>query len=172
MGKARLWAVGLTAAITSLAVAAPAQAASGTWERAWGENVDSVTPGTGFEICTVISQCQGTNPATGDVGGEMNQPSGIAVDGAGNVYVANSGYNRIEKFDSSGNFVRAWGRDVSGSDVFTGFESCVAGVDTCKSGTTGTSNGMMSSPEGISVGPNGEVYVADSGNSRIQEFTT
>ncbi len=164
--------MGMLAALAALASAAPAHGSSGTWERAWGENVDSVAPGTGFEICTIISQCQGTNPATGDVGGELSQPSGIAVDGAGDVYVANTGYNRIDKFDSSGNFIRAWGRDVSENTAFTGFESCVAGVDTCKIGTTGTGNGMMSSPEGIAVGPNGEIYVSDAGNSRVQEFTT
>src|SRR4051794_17102727 len=46
----------LGAAALSLAVLLPASslAASGTWERAWGENVDSGTPATGFEICTVI----------------------------------------------------------------------------------------------------------------------
>src|SRR3954452_3386600 len=102
MGKARLWAVGLTAAITSLAIGAPAQAASGTWERAWGENVDSVAPGTGFEGCTVITQCQATNPATADLCGDMNQPVGIAVDGAGGVYVADAGLKQIHKSDLSG----------------------------------------------------------------------
>ncbi len=107
--------MGMLAALVALAVAAPAQAASGTWERAWGENVDSVAPGIGFEICTVISECQATHPATGDVGGDMNQPSGVAVDGAGSVYVANTFFNRIDKFDSSGNFVRAWGKDVLGA---------------------------------------------------------
>ncbi|MFL6112440.1 MAG: hypothetical protein ACJ786_13950 [Catenulispora sp.] len=171
MGKRRLWAVGLTVAITLLAIAAPAHAASGTWERAWGENVDSVAPGTGFEICTVVTQCQATRPATADLGGDMNQPVGIAVDGAGGVYVADTGFNRIDKFDSSGNFVRAWGRDVIESNVFTGFENCIAGVDTCKAGTTGTSSGMLNAPEGVAVGSSGEVYVADAGNSRIQEFT-
>jgi tripartite motif-containing protein 71 len=167
----RAMKMGVVAGMATLAMAAPAQAASGTWERAWGQNVDSVAPGTGFEICTVISQCQATNPATGDVGGDMNQPSGIAVDNAGNVYVANSAFNRIDKFDSSGNFIRAWGRDVVEGGI-TGFETCVAGVSTCEAGTTGTGNGMMSSPEGIALGLHGEVYVADAGNSRIQEFTT
>ncbi len=162
----------LAATIAALAIAAPAQAASGTWERAWGENVDSVAPGTGFEICTVQSVCQAANPATGDAGGDMNQPSGIAVDPAGNVYVANTAFNRIEKFDSSGNFIRTWGRDVLESNAFTGFESCLAGVGTCQAGTAGTGTGMMSSPAGIAIGPAGQVYVSDTGNSRIQQFTT
>ena len=164
-------ALGLVALAIALVPVASAQAASGTWERAWGQNVDGAAPGLGFEICTVAARCQATNPATGDLGGEMDHSSAIAVDGTGNVYVANSNFNRIDKFDSSGNFIRAWGRDVNESNVFTGFENCVAGVDTCQAGTTGTGNGMMSSPAGIAVGPNGEVYVSDAGNTRIQEFT-
>jgi DNA-binding beta-propeller fold protein YncE len=160
---------GLLAAATVLVLAAPAQAASGTWERAWGQDVDSVAPGTGFEICTVQSVCQ-TSPATGDEGGDLNAPRGIAVDDAGNVYVANTSFNRIDKFDSDGNFIRAWGRDVVEGGI-TGFENCVAGVNTCKLGTTGTGNGMMSSPAGIAVGASGLVYVSDAGNTRIQEFT-
>src|SRR5262249_15989741 len=80
----------------------------------WGENVDSVAPGTGFEICTVISQCQATNPATGDLGGEMSAPSGIATDSAGGVYRANSAFNRTRTFDWGGHFRRACGSDVLG----------------------------------------------------------
>jgi DNA-binding beta-propeller fold protein YncE len=163
--------MGMLAALAALAVAAPAQAASGTWERAWGENVDSVAPGISFEICTVISQCQATSPAAGDVGGDMAGPSGVAVDGAGNVYVANTFFNRVDKFDSSGNFTRAWGRDVLEGGG-TGFEFCVAGAGTCQAGTIGGTKGEMDRPTGIAVGPNGEVYVADYGNDRIQEFTT
>src|SRR5919198_6325441 len=35
--------------------------------------------------------------------GQFENPRGIAVDGAGNVYVAESGNTRVQKFDSNGN---------------------------------------------------------------------
>jgi DNA-binding beta-propeller fold protein YncE len=39
--------------------------------------------------------------------GQLNSPRDVAVDGSGNIYVADAGNSRIEKFDSNGNFVWA-----------------------------------------------------------------
>ena len=50
---------------------------------------------------------------TGD--GEFDRPRGIAVDSDGNVYVADSGNNRIQKFSSTGVFLDKWGE--RGNDV-------------------------------------------------------
>ena len=44
---------------------------------------------------------------TGD--GQFNVPVGVVVDSSGNVYVADSHNNRIQKFDSNGNFLTQWG---------------------------------------------------------------
>jgi tripartite motif-containing protein 71 len=45
---------------------------------------------------------------TGD--GEFDHPSGIAVDFDGNVYVADGGNHRIQKFNSTGVFLDKWGQ--------------------------------------------------------------
>lgn len=47
--------------------------------------------------------------------GQFNVPAGVAVDHAGNVYVADSGNNRIQKFDSIGKFIATWGSSGSGN---------------------------------------------------------
>src|SRR5688500_17025783 len=39
----------------------------------------------------------------------FNTPDGIAVDPQGNLYVMDSGNNRIQKFDGDGNFISMWG---------------------------------------------------------------
>ena len=43
---------------------------------------------------------------TGD--GQFSIPDGVAVDGSGNVYVADTGNDRIQKFDSNGTFITSW----------------------------------------------------------------
>ena len=40
-----------------------------------------------------------------DTNGELNFPSGIAIDNSGNVYVCEQHKNRISKFDVEGNFL-------------------------------------------------------------------
>lgn len=72
---------------------------------------------------------------------------GIAVDAAGYVYVSDTGWNRIQKFSSTGQFVKKWG-------------SC------------GSGHGEFNSPHGLAVDVEGHVYVADTGNHRIQKFTS
>jgi hypothetical protein len=77
----------------------------------------------------------------------FESPTRVTIDGAGNVYVTDSGNNRIQKFTSDGIFITAWGNEGSG-------------------------NGQFEWPCGVAVDDAGNVYVADSGNNRIQKFTS
>jgi DNA-binding beta-propeller fold protein YncE len=67
------------------------------------------------------------------------------VDQDGNLYVADSGNNRIQKFDRDGRFL-------------------------AEVGGTGTADGQFSEPWGVAVDAQGNVYVADTWNHRIQKF--
>ena len=159
---AGLWVAFL---VCPFALPAPASAATGTWERAWGRDVIS-GGGSGAEICTVAATCQAAG--TGGLGGEFNLPDAAAVDASGNVYVVEGGNLRVQKFDSSGNFLRAWGEDVVIGGT-TGFEICTVAAN-CKPGTPGTLGGELNNPTGIGVDAAGNVYVADASNNRVQKF--
>ncbi|HEY5045203.1 MAG TPA: hypothetical protein VII53_05045 [Solirubrobacteraceae bacterium] len=98
--------------------------------------------------------------------GQFRSLAGVAVDPASNdVYVVDSGNSRVEKFDSSGVFIDAFGADVGG----TGVNICTTA---CLSGTSGSGDGQFSAPTGISVDSSGNVYVADSGNNRVEKFSS
>lgn len=81
----------------------------------------------------------------GSGAGNLSSPSDVAADSSGNVWVADAGHDRVQEFDSSGEFVRQFG-------------------------ATGSGNGQFSNPSGIAVTAAGNVYVADTGNNRVQEF--
>ncbi len=70
----------------------------------------------------------------------------MAWDAAGNIYVADGiGNTRVAKFDKNGMFVKSWG-------------------------SKGTEPGQFAAARAIAVDAQGNVYVADSGNKRIQVF--
>jgi tripartite motif-containing protein 71 len=69
----------------------------------------------------------------------------VAVDSSGNVYVADLGNHRIQKFDSEGTFMAKWGSRGEGDGEFRG-------------------------PSGVAVDSSNNVYVSDQGNNRIQKF--
>ncbi len=82
----------------------------------------------------------------------FNHPSGVALDTSSNLYVADTGNNRVRKINSAG--------------VVT----TLAG-----SGATGVADGLGTSaqfngPEDVAVDSSGNVYVADTGNNRIRKI--
>lgn len=85
-------------------------------------------------------------PVIGNDSGAFNTPKGIAVDDLDNLYIVDSGNNRIQKLDKYGNFITSFG-------------------------TYGAGDAQFDSPMGITIDKrNGAIYVADTGNSRIQKF--
>ena len=94
--------------------------------------------------------------------GEMRFPAGIALDQEGNVYVADTGNNRIQVFSSNGTFITKWGDITKWGEYGT----CVGQErEIC------TGNRTMSSPAGIALDQEGNVYVADTGNSIVSVWT-
>lgn len=139
---------------------------------------------------SAASAAKGVVATFGKVGtaaGEFasNAPRDVAVNsegkgvggGVGDVYVADRGNNRIQRFDADGNFISAFGQDVVESgpgNLGNSYEICrAADGDVCKAGIVSVSTGgAMSGPRAIAVDQEtGNVYVADGGFRRIQEFS-
>jgi hypothetical protein len=89
----------------------------------------------------------GTFGKPGAKRGELLFNVGLAVDGAGDVYVVEELGGRIDKYNSMGDLLTIWG-------------------------SIGSGDGQFYVPTGVAVDANGNVFVADSFNSRVQKFTS
>jgi DNA-binding beta-propeller fold protein YncE len=104
--------------------------------------------------------------SAGSGAGQLSEPDGVAVDQTtGDVYVADTGNHRVDKFDAQGNFILTFGREV---DQTTGGNVCTAASgDTCQAGAAlAGSEGQLEAPAFVAVdnsgGPSaGDVYVGD-----------
>ena len=125
--------------------------------------------------------------------GQFNWLDGVAVDGFGHVYTAENVNNRVQKFTTSGTYITQWGYFGSGDGQFddpvrlatSPDGSFVYVVDYQNSrvqvftntggylgqwGTAGSGPGQFLGPIGIAVDAQGNVFVADTNNGRIQVF--
>lgn len=95
-----------------------------------------------------------TSPLTA-TSARINQPSSVAVDNLGNIYVADTANNRIRKIDASAD-----------PDTITTIAGNGAQTPSNDSGA-GTSSGL-SNPKGVDVKSDGsEVYISDTGNNKV-----
>lgn len=123
----------------------------------------------------------------------LNHPYGVTIDDKGKLIIADYFNNRIQKFSLKGEFIASVGTKGTGPLKFTCLYDVAfnrinkklyiidsACVQVLKSdfsyfasfGKVGHRDGEFQSPRGIACDKVGMVYVADSGNNRIQVFTS
>jgi len=78
------------------------------------------------------------------VHGGLSDPSDVALDGSGHAFVADPDYGWAEEFDTSGPYLDEFGESQPG---------------------------LLSSPQSLVVNSAGDVFVTDTGNNQIVEFT-
>jgi YD repeat-containing protein len=104
--------------------------------------------------------------STGTGIGQMKGPVGMTVDAKGNIWIADTGNNRVDEFNEKREFVKAFGFGVSNGEAK--LEVCTT---TCEAGIAGAGTGEFKEPKGIAVNSSGDLYVSDTGNDRLDEFT-
>jgi uncharacterized protein (TIGR03437 family) len=85
-------------------------------------------------------------------GSELNRPTGVATDAAGNIYIADSGNNRIRVISPAGTIGTLAG---NGNTAFFGDRGSSV-------------EAALNRPRGVAVDAAGAVYIADTGNRRIR----
>ena len=84
--------------------------------------------------------------SAGTEDGQFMFPHSLAIDGYGNIYVTDTGNNRVQKFSLSGSFVTKWGEE-------------------------GSDDGQFSQLHDIAIHPNGKfIYTVELDNHRVQKF--
>jgi hypothetical protein len=102
-----------------------------------------------------------TNPKSLDgkpaTSGSLFNPSSVAVDPSGNVYIADAGNNLIRKVSTKGIMTT-----LAGSGVV-----CASPTASCGDGGPATS-AQFNNPSAIATDKNGNVYIADTGDNRVR----
>jgi len=128
--------------------------------------------GTGYGAVVSFTTSTNVSSVTGDVitfagsttagfldgvgaAAQFSNPGGVAVDAAGNVYVADTFNNRIRKIATDGTVTTIAGNGTAGYDDAGGVAL----------------NAQLYGPQGLAVDAQGNVFVADYGNNVIREIT-
>lgn len=109
----------------------------------------------GGSIATIAGS--GSSGFFGDNGpatkASLAQPIGVAFDAGGNLYVSDSGNNRVRKVSAAGSITTLAGNGIDGS-----------------SGNGGpATSAALSDPQGLTWDSNGNLYIADTGNSVVRK---
>ena len=121
----------------------------------------------------------------GEAPGQFRGTHGIAVDAQRRVYVADRGNRRMQVFDENGKLLKIWPNLRQMDYILAAPDGFLWGVDGMTNkvlkydleghlkyawGTQGSFDGGMSSPHGMSVDQEGNLYIADFFNQRVQKF--
>jgi len=122
------------------------------WDYGVGQAQSDVGPGDPYLDRLVELSADLVVGEEGVSPGEFYLPRDAAVGQDGELYVADTGNHRIERFTADGELISTWG----------GYANAAEGE---------APGGTFNEPWGLAVAPNGDVYVADTWNHRVQWFS-
>lgn len=153
---------GLTNATLDSPIGIHTDGAGNLWVADFGNNrvlrfPNAATAGNGPTADIVLGQVDFTSETTGTTGTSMNAPNSVFSDSLGNLWVSETGNNRVLRFANAGSLTS--GASASGVIGETSFGVGVAGLA-----------GSIDNPSGIAVDAAGTLWVCDLFGNRILRF--
>jgi len=152
-------------------------------EKATGEDAEFTTAGFNSSFAE-----------KGSGNGQLSEPFDLALDSKGNIWISDTGNNRIEEFDEKGEYLFQFGKVGSGKGEFKSPKGIVIDssgnlwvVDSgnnrvqklnskgewiCEFGKEGSGEAELKSPTGIALDSSDRPFIADTGNDRIQKLNS
>jgi large repetitive protein len=128
--------------------------------------LDVLTPGNVITVAGVYRAWTSTRNGIPATIANIDQPSGIAFDGAGNLYIADSLHNQVRMVCAAAGSATISGTTCSGAGIIT----LVAGTGVA--GSSGDNGNAVTStlnlPGGVTIDGAGNLYIADTGNNKIR----
>jgi hypothetical protein len=125
------------------------------------------TAGTLTTIAGTSKPCDGTQCGDGGApkAAELNDPEGVAVDAAGNIYIADTGDNRIREIPARSEKIVAFAGNWNNA-------ICNNPTAPCGDGGSAVNANLGYGPVGVAVDNQGNVYIADTGDNRVRVVNT
>ncbi len=123
-------------------------------------------------IYTLAGSSSGADGHSGDQNAAslalLNSPDGVALDSAGNLYIADTGNNRVQFVATSlCSSSCPWGQSTTPGYIYT-----IAGSATGTSGVSGdtgaATSALLDDVAGVALDSSGNLYIADTDNNRVQ----
>jgi sugar lactone lactonase YvrE/microcystin-dependent protein len=109
----------------------------------------------------VVTRVAGSPIAESGNGTKLNQPTGIAVAADGSIYIGDRNNNRICKITFP-----------TGTNLDAGVVTSFAGNETYAFADGTATAASFRNPYGIAIGPDGGIYVGDTGSNRIRKINS